>query len=97
MSSFIILHQEKPELTTLCSWMSEQRRKFSLHKLTLKQVSELEQIGFIWDLDAIRWESYFSLLKELVSKTGSVPKQNDKYKGKAIGQWYLKQLKLYEV
>lgn len=88
--------KEKPELTTLCSWMSEQRRKFNQDKLTSKQVSELEQIGFIWDLDAIRWESYFSLLKELVSKTGSVPKQNDKYKGKAIGQWYLKQLKLYE-
>lgn len=71
---------------SLSRWVNEMRRKFSENRLGYQYVKELEKIGFLWNMDDVRFEKKLQALKRFHKVNGhfDVP-QKGKYK--KMGNW----------
>lgn len=71
---------------SLSRWVNEMRRKFAENRLGYKYVEELNKIGFLWNMDDVRFERRLNALKRFHKQFGhyDVP-QKGKYKN--LGNW----------
>ncbi|MDH5367073.1 MAG: helicase associated domain-containing protein [Cyclobacteriaceae bacterium] len=70
----------------LSRWVNEMRRKFAENRLGYKYVVELNNIGFLWNMDDVRIEKKINALKRFYKIHGhyDIP-QKGKYK--KLGNW----------
>lgn len=87
--------KESDEIYSIYRWMLRQRKLYRAGKLTDEQIKNLESIGFVWDAAEDLWKKQFILLQSYVNVNHKPPTAKTKVQGIGIGQWYLKQKKLY--
>ena len=56
----------------LGSWIANQRTKYDKGFLTAEQIHRLENIGMVWDVLEMRWNSAYQLAKEYYEKYGNL-------------------------
>lgn len=73
----------------LGTWVSSRRSAFKNNILGIAKVSELDELGFIWDAEAYNWQQVIAHLKDYIAKNGDtlVPLNYISYDGYALGQW----------
>jgi superfamily II DNA or RNA helicase len=84
------------DMRNLYDWMSNQITRRKSGAMSEEQFKKLESIGFVWDKNSAQWDYRFEVLKKFIAENGRVPKNNEKYGGDAIGQWYIRQLRAYK-
>ena len=73
---------------SLFRWVDTQRREMKKENMKPYRKQLLDEIGFIWDARAYRWERNFDLLKRFVEREGhcNVPSRH-KEDGEPLGKW----------
>ena len=81
----------------LGSWVSRQRLNLKKNKLTLQQVERLNQIGMIWDRNALKWlEGYNHALEySKGNDLGKIPQKYCSPDGYKLGEWISIQKKAF--
>jgi hypothetical protein len=76
----------------LGQWVSDQRKRRDKEKLSSDRISRLDDIDFIWDVNAEKWEVGFNALVAYQNreKSCSVPRSH-KENGFNLGAWVSKQ------
>ena len=70
------------------TWHNAQKRTFNTNKLSDERKQKLESIGIHFgNINDIKWNENFKLVKKFIKKVGRLPKQHETYNGKKIGQW----------
>ena len=82
----------------LGNWLYRQTIKYKNNKLSLEQIKQLNEIGFIVDKASFddKWNEMFELVKQYHEETGEWPKQKEVYKEKRIGRWLREQKMKYK-
>ena len=78
---------------TLGSWVNMQRRLYYKGELSQEKIEQLDSIGFVWDIEAYRWNSKIELLKAYKKKHRHC---NVERKEGSLGKWVILQRVLYE-
>ncbi len=82
-----------PEMNELYRWIIRQRKAFNEGKLSEDRVKLLNELGMVWDLSDAKWNGQLELLNAFIRENKRTPSANEKFKNKAIGQWYSEQLR----
>jgi len=71
---------------SLSRWVNEMRRKFNENRLPMEYINRLNKIGFIWNMEDVKFEKRIAALKKFHKEHGhfDVP-QVGKYK--KLGNW----------
>lgn len=85
--------KDRPQVGELYRWLIRQRKLYQQGNLKEEKIELLEQIHMIWNTADEVWNEQFEVLREYVSEHGRRPAASEKYHGKSIGQWYIKQMK----
>lgn len=83
---------------TLLRWIDTQRQAMKNHKIKPHRKQLLDEIEFIWDGQAYRWERNYDLLKRFADREGhcNVP-QRHKEDGEPLGKWLFNQMRFFAV
>jgi len=73
----------------LGSRVIRRRSEFNKNKLEAAKVADLNDLGFIWDVEAYSWQEFIAHLKTYIAKQGDtlVPQLNKTDDGFPLGQW----------
>ena len=86
----------------LGSWLGMQKnRLYKSGKLSSERQSLLRSLGVDfemsrWDINEVKWQRNYALLKEYVSLEGRLPPQSAIYKGGQLGVWFYTQKQLFK-
>ncbi len=71
----------------LANWCGTQRTRYRKCKLSTEQVSQLEQLGFIWDPHAAAWEEMFLALAAYKGTHGNCNVPREWKDNSTLGMW----------
>lgn len=82
----------------LGTWISTQRGKYKLGRLTKEQISMLEDIEMHWDRFEERWESNYDLAVDYFNEHGNIliPANYETSNGVKLGAWIITQRNKYK-
>jgi len=81
-------HDKYPQLGV---WVSKQRHTYAINKLLSERVLKLKSIGFVWDVEGMRWESMFRLLLEYKTRYGNTMVPHPYLENPKLGNWVVSQ------
>lgn len=76
-------------------WCQNQRSQYKNGTLSSERVVRLDSVGFVWDVNASSWDSYFELYKQALAD-GVDLTQEGLYKGVRLGSWVHTQRQRYK-
>ena len=84
------------DIKNLFVWLCTQKANYKADKLDDEKVALLNEINFVWDSRQALWDETFELVRRYIEENGKAPSKKIKINGKAVGQWFVKQISEYE-
>jgi hypothetical protein len=75
----------------LATWVCEQRTNYRKGKLSKNQIKRLEDVGFVWELQKLKWEEKFDALKEYKKNHGDCNVPRRWKKNQQLANWVASQ------
>ena len=88
--------KEEYEGVRLGEWVNTQRYFYKKGKLDSTRIDLLNQAGFVWDQDELKWQTNFELYKTFKEEFNKEPESSVKYEGVKLGLWVGNQRAAYK-
>ncbi len=91
-------NSEDESENSLAGWISQQRIKYNVNKLSKEKIERLNSIGFTWDVHEFSWSETFNGYQEFKGKYNREPLGTSKVQSeKLFAQWAGDQRKRYKI
>ncbi|MBR1443289.1 MAG: Helicase associated domain protein [Firmicutes bacterium] len=84
------------DIKDLFVWLCTQKANYKAGKIDDEKVALLNEINFVWDPRQALLDDTFELVRRYIEENGKAPSKKIKINGKAVGQWFIKQIGEYE-
>lgn len=79
---------ETPVYNALGQWVGVQSKNAKRGTLSVERTERLNKLGFVWDVNEVKWERAFALLKVYKDIKGDcLIERREKYNDFSLGNW----------